>query len=226
MGLPFRRIRSRAETAPQDHRRDPGAIPNPGGSRACERASAVVSQSRNLQPGMPDHGWPDRSLHRADTPSLSRRSSWRRAGQRGANVLPVREVLHVGPEPLGPAALAGLPAAGIQQACGPSEHRGMAALLMALAQERQWSCTENGSLHLERDEARLQVRRQVGLPKREPNGREAGRTAPWLDQTTEAAGAINRRRVLPAPKPTWGLARKWQWPLRAGWVRASAKHSD
>ena len=171
MGLPFRRIRSRAETAPQDHRRHPGAVPNPGGSRACERASAAVSQSRNLQPGTADHGRTHRSLHRADTPSLSRRSSWRRAGQRGANVIPVREILSVGPEPLGSAALAGLPTAGLQQAGSPGRHRGMAALLMALAQEPQWTCSENGSLHLERDEARVQVRSEVGLLKREPDGR-------------------------------------------------------
>jgi len=54
MDLPFRRIRSRAETAPQDHRRNPRAIPNPGGSRACERASALSANpetfTRNARP--------------------------------------------------------------------------------------------------------------------------------------------------------------------------------
>ena len=178
MGLPFLRIRSRAETAPQDHRRHPGTVPNPGSSRARMRAFAAVCQSRNFQPGMSNHGRTDRPLHRADTPPLSRCSTWRLAGQHGSDVVSVRKVIPVGLKPLGTPALAELPAAGLQQAGRPSEYRGMAAFLMALAEEPQRACPQNGSLHLERDEAHLQIPRQMGLSEREPNGREAGSNCP------------------------------------------------
>jgi len=45
------------------------------------------------------------------------------------------------------------------------------------------------ALQLERDEAHVQVRREVGLPQREPDGREARRTTARLNQKDEATGA-------------------------------------
>jgi hypothetical protein len=99
---------------------------------AAERASEHLRLSANPETFNPEcptmGGLVDRYIGQILRPCLD------------ANVLPVREVLHVGPEPLGPAASAGLPASGIQQACGPGEHRGMATFLMALAEEPQGAC--------------------------------------------------------------------------------------
>ena len=68
-------------------------------------------------------------------------------------------------QPVGPSPLGELSALGFQQAGGAGDDRGMAAFLVALAQERQRAGAQNRSLDLERDEARVQVCGQVGLPQ-------------------------------------------------------------
>ena len=104
-------------------------------ARLGGRTFSAFCQSGNLQPGMSDHGWADRSLYRAGAPSMYRRSARRRAGQRGPDLLSVREILPLDAQPLGPSPLGELSAPRFRQAGGAGDDRGMAAFLVALAQE-------------------------------------------------------------------------------------------
>jgi integrase len=62
---------------------------------------------------------------------------------------------------------------------------------MAVSQESQWLGAKDGALHLQRYEACLQIRCQVGILKRESNGREACRIGTRLDEANETTSAIN-----------------------------------
>lgn len=68
----------------------------------------------------------------------------------------------------------------IPQSRNEGSHRGVATFRVALAETPGWRCAEDRTLHLQRDKAYLQVRRQVGLPRREPDGRKARRVTAWL----------------------------------------------
>ena len=141
----------------------------------------------------------DRSLYRASFTALSGCATRWRARRIRPNLLPLCEVVQIGTQPVGSPAVGDISGPGIRtsQLCVPQSrigsnlYGGLPRIPMAWRQ--RWCAP------LERDEACLQIRCQVGILERESNGREACRIAARLDEANEATSAINACLVLPAP---------------------------
>jgi hypothetical protein len=92
---------------------------------------------------------------------------------------------------------------GIRQTSDTCRPRRMACIPVALAQKTTWASTENRALHRQRDEAHIQIRCEMGLFERKPNGRETCRIAPGFHKAIKAACTANRVRVLCPAEQTW-----------------------
>lgn len=103
--------------------------------------------------------------------------------------------------------MGGVPGAAIREARSSCSRQGLAPLFRALAEQSQGLGAENRALHLERDEANVQIRREVGLSQRESAGREACRTAARLNQADKTLGAVDCSGIL-SPAQSAGLARE------------------
>src|SRR6266567_7726917 len=192
---PFR-FRERTKATAKDHRRNPRTISNSGCGGACVRALTPRCQRGKPRAGTPYHSRTHRPVHRGGASALPRCSTGRRTGQLGSNFIPMCEVVQIGARQVGPAPLGELPGTRLREAGHASGRRGMAELAMAVAEKPGRPCPENRALHLQRDEAYVQVRRQVGLHQREPDGRKTGRAAAWLYQALEAARTTDGKGVL------------------------------
>src|ERR1700730_11554897 len=202
MGLPPFRARRWQQTPAQDYRGDTRTISNPRDCGTCVRACTHRSQRGKPQPTKPDNARAHRSLHRAGTPPVYQHSNWRNAGSFRSNLVTLCQVVQIRPRQVGASSLGEPTGTPIRSSRSAGRHRRMATFLVALAKKPEGTCAENGALHLQRDEACVQVRRQVGLSQREPDGRKARRAPSWLYQAIKTACAIDGVWIFRFAGPT------------------------
>src|SRR5581483_5147133 len=207
MGVPLFRNREWEKAAAQIRCRDPRGISNPQRCGTRSRASAPLCECGNQQPRMSNDARPDRPLHRPGASSVSRHSGWWSAGRRSSNLLSLCDVLQAGAKQLGTPAMGNVSSAGVREARSSSGGRGVASLIVAFVKKSHGPRSENSARYLERDEAHVQVRCEVGLSKRESDGREACRTAARLNQADDTLSPVDRTAVLPLARSA-GLARE------------------
>src|SRR5580704_1418025 len=227
MGLPPFRSRQWKQTAAQDDRRDIGAISNPRCGGARMRACTPRSQRGEPQSTKPHDAWADRSLHGASASPVHQCPNWRSAGSFCSNLIPLREVVQVRPRQVGASSVGETPGMRLRSSGSAVRHRGVATFLVALATKPEGPCAENRTLHLQRDEAYVQVRGEVGLSPREPDGKKTRRVTAWLYETLKTACTIDGAWFLFSVGPTWtarkascGLCRM-AWPARQRRIRAT-----
>jgi len=83
----------------------------------------------------------------------------------------------------------------------------LATFLVALATKPEGPCAENRTLHLKRTEAYFQVRGEVGLSPREPDGRKTRRVTAWLYKTLKTACTTDGGWFLFSVGPAWTARR-------------------
>ncbi len=144
--------------------------PNRSAAERSSRASAPLRECGNQQPRKPHDAWSDRPLHRPGASSVSCDPGWWRAGQRLPDLLSLCDVLQAGARQVGAPAMGDVSGAGIREARSSSGGRRMAPLFGAVVEKSKGPRAEDRALHLERDEAHVQIRCEVGLPERKPMG--------------------------------------------------------
>src|SRR5262249_35488906 len=153
-------------------------------------------------PRMAHHGRLDRSVHQGNPPSLSGHPDRWRARRYIHDFLSLCNVVPISVEQVGPAAMGGVSGSRIRQVSSSIVSGGLASFPMEVAQEPDRACAEDCAFHQQRDETHVQIRRQVGLPTGESDGREKGRTTPWINEAAEASGSADSNRILLSFKPT------------------------
>src|SRR5713226_2739006 len=196
MGLsPFRTC-ERKKTAAHDHRRDIGAVSDPRSSGTCMRACTPCCQRGDTRAGMSHHSGIDRSVYPAGASTVPRPASWRGTGYFRSSFIPVRKVVQIGARQMGASPLGASSHPRVRSSRNASRYRGLAVLPVAVSKKPRRSRAENRTLHLQRNEACIQVRREMGLHQRKPDGGKTCRATAWIYQTVKTACATDRSWIL------------------------------
>ena len=198
--------------------------------RACEHLRLSANSEIKNQQCPTRRAVIDRYIDQVLRP-CNRRSPGRHARQRCSAVRPLCQVLQITSREMGTSTVGELPDSGFQQAGDSCQHRGVVSFPVAFGSKPDRGCSENGAGDQQRHAAHVQVRCEVGLLEREPNGRKAGGVATGIDQAAEAFCAAHSGGILfpsasaGAPRETGCCVRRLAWaPYKRGFWTEMVRH--